>query len=385
MGDLPAPLKQIHALRAAAASGRDEALRGALAEMPPTLARVGRALVAADRGDWERVVELLAGARNVPWILDGLVSLALTRALTHTDQLGPAEQVANGRLKRAPDDLDVRAERARAWFRAGHYGPAREEFQAVLEQVPTHAGALLGKGELALARGDLAEASDSLQAACVTAPLAAEPVVALARLFLVAGRPADGARQVAALLTVGPRPDDPRLTSSLAELHVAAEQMNDVVPLLERLGQRVPMTDAQRIELARLWAETGRSGPIRSLAEQSTGGARSLLLGIAARLEGTSPLPHLDDAAVALPDHWWVHEQRAESLLDAGDLDAAMSAATVAQRLAPRAAATRVASAAVLVRQQDHPGARRLLQVASEHAGLWPSVRARARSALAQD
>ncbi len=107
-----------------------------------------------------------------------------------------------------------------------------------------------------------------------------------------------------------------------------------------------------------------------------------------ARREAVGPDPRsnaVDEAAVGLAGHWWVHEQRAESLLDAGDLDAAMSAATVAQRLAPRAAATRVASAAVLVRQQDHPGARRLLQVASEHAGLWPSVRARARSALAQD
>jgi len=382
MGD--APLQQIHALRAAAASGRDDDLRGVLAGMSPTLARVGQALVAADRGDWDRVVELLARASNVPWVLDGLVSLALTRALTHTDQLAAAEQVANGRLKRAPDDVDVRAERARAWFRAGHLEQARDELTAVLDIAPAHPGALLGLGELALAQGALAEASEHLQAACVAAPLAAEPVVALARLFLVAGRPADGARQVTALVEVGPRTDDPRLTSCLAELHVAAEQLDEVVPLLERLGTRQPMTDLQRVELARLWAETGRAAPIRTLARGCAPGARSLLLGVAARLDGLDALHHLDEAALTLPNHWWVHEQRAEALLDTHDLDGARTAAAVARRLAPRAAAARVAAAAVLVRQANHADARRLLEVAATHTGLWPSVRARARLALSR-
>ena len=41
MGEPAPPLKQIHALRAAAASGREDVLRGALADMSPTLARVG--------------------------------------------------------------------------------------------------------------------------------------------------------------------------------------------------------------------------------------------------------------------------------------------------------------------------------------------------------
>lgn len=384
MGEARAPLQQIHDLRAAAAAGRDDDLRGVLAGMSPSLARVGQALVSADRGEWDRVVELLAGASKVPIVLDGLVSLALTRALTHTDQLATAEQVANGRLQRAPSDLDVRAERARTWFRAGLGDEAREEFAAVLAAAPTHAGALLGLGELALARGAMAEAAEHLQAACVAAPLAAEPVVALARLFLVAGQPADGARQLEALLAVGPRTADPRLTSSLAELHVAAGQVAAVVPLLEQLGRRVPMTDLERIELARLWAETGRAAPLRALAASGAPGTRALLDGVADRLEGADPLPGLDEAAVLLPDHWWVHQQRAEALLDRGDLVGAHAAAAVARKLAPRAASARVVSAAVLLRQGDHPGARKLLSVASRHTGLWPSVRTRARWALSQ-
>jgi len=351
--------------------------------MSPSLVRVGQALVAADRGEWVRVVELCAGASGVPWVLDGLVSLALTRALAHTNQLEAAEQVANARLSRAPTDLDVRAERARAWFRAGLVDEAGEELSAVLEAAPSHPGALLGLGELALAKGALEDAVEFLQAACIAAPRAAEPVVALARLFLVAGRPADGARQLATLLGAEAGDTDPRLTSSLAELYVASGQLDAVIPLLKKLGGRGPMTDAERIELTRLWAETGEAGPIRAMADDVAPGTRALLLGIVARLEGADPLPHLDEAAEALPDHWWVHEQRAEVLLDQGDLEGARSAAEVARQLAPRAAAARVASAAVLVRQESHPGARRLLQVASEHAGLWPSVRARARMALA--
>ena len=87
MGDTSVPLQQIHTLRAAAASGRSEDMRGALAGMSPVVAQVGQALVAADRGDWDGVIGLLAGISNVPWALDGMVSLALTRALNHTDQL----------------------------------------------------------------------------------------------------------------------------------------------------------------------------------------------------------------------------------------------------------------------------------------------------------
>ena len=351
--------------------------------MSPDLARVGRALVAADRGDWQRVVELLASANNVPWVLDGLVSLALTRALTHTDQLASAEQVANSRLQRAPADLDVRAERARARARAGLTHEARQEFSAVLETAPTHPGALLGLGELALSNGALAEASELLQAACVAAPLAAEPVVALARLFLVAGRPADGARQLAALLQVGSRIHDSRLSMSLAELHVAASQLDEVIPVLERLAELGPLTDGHRIELARLWAETGRSEPIRALAVGASSGVQALLTGVAERLDGSDPLLMLDEAAVGLAGHWWVHEQRAVALLERGDAAGALAAASVAGRLAPQAAAVRVVLASIRVQREEHPASRRLLQVAAEHAGLWPSVRARARRALA--
>ncbi|HCH61994.1 MAG: hypothetical protein CL927_05170 [Deltaproteobacteria bacterium] len=382
MGDISAPLQQIRSLRAAAASGRPEDMRGALEGMAPVVAQVGQALVAADRGDWDRVVRMLAGVSDVPWALDGLVSLALTRALTHTEQLELAERIANARLRRAPDDLDVRAERALAWFRAGQVDQARGEFELIVEQLPAHPGALLGLGEIALAGGQLADAAEHLQAACVAAPLAVEPVVALAQLFLVAGRPADGARQVEALVAVGHRQNDPRLLSSLAELHIAAAELDKVIPLLDGLGLQNPANDMQRIELARLWAETGHATPIRALAEQSGMGARALLCAIAARLEGTDPLPHLDEAAIHLPDHWWVHEQRASVFLDSGDLVSAQSAASAARRLAPRAAATRVVAAAVLVQQQEHVGAFRLLRVAAGHAGLWPSVRARARWAL---
>lgn len=382
MGDTTVPLQQIHTLRAAAASGRSEDMRGALAGMSPVVAQVGQALVAADRGDWDGVVGLLAGISNVPWALDGMVSLALTRALNHTDQLEFAERIANARLSRAPDDLDVRAERARTWARAGHTDQARAEFTALLEEHPAHPGALLGLGELALTSGQLAEAAGHLQAACVAAPLATEPVVSLARLFLVAGRPADGARQVEALVAVGSRAQDPRLMSSLAELHIAAGEVDQVVPLLNGLSHGDSVSDAQRIELARLWAETGRSSPIRTLAEQGGVGTRALLLGVVARIEGVEPMQYLDEAAIHLPDHWWVHEQRASAFLDAGELDAAHAAATVARRLAPRAAAARVVMASILVQQQEHAGAERLLRIASEHLGLWPSVRARARWAL---
>jgi predicted Zn-dependent protease len=386
MGEPAPPLKKIHALRAAAASGRADVLRGALADMPPTLARVGRALLAADRGAWKDVVELLAGVAGVPSALDGLVSLALTRALTHTGQLEVAEQVANDRLKRVPDDLDVRTARARAWFAAGLVQQAADEYAAVLNRVPRHPGACLGLGELALATGNLAKASDCLQAACQSAPLATEPVVALARLFLVAGMPADGARQVEALIEVRPHGHDPRLTSSLAELRVAAGMFADVPPLLEQLEQLPELDDARRIERARLWAETGHSGPIRRLAESADSpGIVALLKAVADGLDGDDPLPGLDDAAVMLPNHWWVHERRAHVLMQVGDDVGASAAAAVALRLAPRAAAVRVTAAAALLREREDARSMRILRVASKHTGLWPSVRAVAQAALAEN
>jgi len=385
MGEPAPPLMQIHALRAAAASGREDALRGALADMSPTLARVGRALLAADRGAWQDVVDLLAGVTGVPTALDGLVSLALTRALTHTGQLQLAEQIANGRLKRVPDDVDVRTARARAWFEAGLVQEAADEFAEVLAVVPRHAGACLGLGEVALATGNLSKASDCLQAACVAAPLAAEPVVALARLFLVAGMPGDGARQVEALIGVGQRGNDPRLASSLAELRVAAGMLDQVPPLLEQLEQAPALDDPRRIELARLWAETGRSAPIRRLSSSAVHpGIQALLSAVADGLDGTDPLPGLDEAAVMLPNHWWVHERRAHALLKADDDKGASAAAAVALRLAPRAAAVRVTAAAARLREGEDSHARRILKVAARHTGLWPSVRAVAREALAR-
>ena len=384
MGEPAPPLKQIHALRAAAASGRADVLRGALADMPPTLARVGRALLAADRGAWQDVVDLLAGLAGVPSALDGLVSLALTRALTHTGQLQIAEQVANERLKRVPDDHDVRTARARAWFAAGLVQQAADEFAAVLKAVPRHPGACLGLGEVALATGNLAKASDCLQAACVAAPLATEPVVALARLFLVAGMPADGARQVEALIEVRPQGHDPRLISSLAELRVAAELFADVPPLLEQLEQLPELDDVRRIELARLWAETGHSEPIRRLsASADHPGIVALLKAVADGIDGGDPLPGLDDAVVMLPNHWWVHERRAHVLLQVGDEAGASAAAAVALRLAPRAAAVRVVAAAALLRERNDAHSIRVLRVAAKHTGLWPSVRASAQAALA--
>jgi len=382
MGETAPPLKQIHALRAAAASGGEEALQGALADMSPSLARVGRALLAADRGAWHDVVDLLAGVKGVPSALDGLVSLALTRALTHTGQLQLAEQIANGRLKRVPADVDVRTARARAWFSAGLVQQAADEFAAVLEGSPRHAGACLGLGEVALATGNLAKASDCLQAACVAAPLAAEPVVALARLFLVAGMPEEGAKQVEALLAVGQRGSDPRLASCLAELRVAAGMLEQVPPLLEQLEQTL-LDDGRRIEVARLWAETAQGSPIRRLADAATHpGIKALLRAVADSLDGHDPLPGLDEAALLLPKHWWVHERRAQALLALGDADGAAAAAAVALRLAPRAAAVRVMAAAARLQQGPDARALRVLKVAARHSGLWPSVRAVAQAAL---
>ncbi len=383
MGEPAPPLNQISALRAAAASGHEDALQGALADMSPSLARVGRALLAADRGAWRDVVDLMAGVKGVPSTLDGQVSLALTRALTHTGQLKLAEQIANERLKRVPSDIDVRTARARAWFSAGSVQEAADELAAVLKSSPRHAGACLGLGEVALATGNLAKASDCLQAACVAAPLAAEPVVALARLFLVAGMPEEGAKQVEALLAVGQRGSDPRLASCLAELRVAAGMLDDVPMLLEQLEQTPALDDARRIELARLWAETARVAPIRRLAASATHpGIKALLSAVADSFDGHDPLPGLDEAAVLLPEHWWVHERRAQALLKIGDADAAAAAAAVALRLAPRAAAARVTVAAARLLQGPDDRAMRVLKVAARHTGLWPSVRAVAKAAL---
>ncbi len=384
MADNPAPMQQIQALRAAAATGRVEVLQGALDDMSPNLARVGQAILAADRGAWALVLELLDGVTNVPGALDGLVSLAITRALVEVGRLDLAEHTANQRLQRAPDDLDIRVARAKAWSRAGLWKEADAEYRAVLGIAPSHPSAILGHGELALSQGDLAAAANRLQQACVAAPLASEPVVALARLFLVAGRPADGARQVASLVQAVPRWEDPRLLSALAELYIASEQIGEAEPLLVRLQAQPQLEDEQIIELARLWAETGRAEPLRGLVNGNTKpGLAALLYAVAARLDGEDPLPGLEEAALTLPEHWWVHEQRAQAMLNAGDIDGAAVAAALAARLAPRAAATRVTAAVIRLRQHDDPQARRLLRVAATHAGLWPSVRKEAQNALA--
>jgi tetratricopeptide (TPR) repeat protein len=277
----------------------------------------------------------------------------------------------------------MRVLQARLLFRQRRVVEAEALLRGVVAEAEAaaepHAGALQGLGMTLLATGRLGEAEDLFIRAIEADPLDPRSWRALAQRDRMAGSVERGIERLEAAAGRGFVVfNDPRLLLEGAELYAAAGRWPALAALLRRVEQVTEVGPGQAVELGRLWAEAGEVAEVERLA--ALGGP--LLLAVAAELRGRGDRSMWNAAALAAPKHWLPHERLAAWLLDAEGPAAARTELEVARRLAPQTAEVQVTAARVALAEGDER-ARGALQAAADHPGLWPSVRARARAALA--
>ena len=375
------------AFRAAAARGdaaRAAEIEAALAAVHPAAALLARAAEAADREAPHEVIDALGAARGVPHAWRAPLVIALGHALASVGQLEAAMGFARGRLTEAPDDAAAALLQARVLALASPSAPeGPAALQAALAANPQSAVALRALGNHRVRLGRLDEALPLLERAAAASPLAVGPQLDLARLYQAAGQPQAGVALLRGLLAAGPRPPDPARLAALAELQAAADDGPGLAATLRELSARAPVDVDRDLALGLLWAELGDAAALRALADSSPSpGAAALLRGMAALHSGADPLPELAEAAVALPEHWLPHEQRAQALLARGDLPGAEAAAAEARRRGAGQPQVRVTAALVDLAAGREDQALPLLRAAAAHPGLPASARRRAAAAL---
>jgi tetratricopeptide (TPR) repeat protein len=375
-------LDRLRALEAAARVGLPTA--AGVAELPEGPVRqLGLAVIAAATDDHAGALRLLDGLQGLPAALHGLVARTLGEALLGFGALAEVERVSTERLTRAPGDRDMRVLQARLLFRQRRVVEAEALLRGVVAEAEAaaepHAGALQGLGMTLLATGRLGEAEDLFIRAIEADPLDPRSWRALAQRDRMAGSVERGIERLEAAAGRGFVVfNDPRLLLEGAELYAAAGRWPALAALLRRVEQVTEVGPGQAVELGRLWAEAGEVAEVERLA--ALGGP--LLLAVAAELRGRGDRSMWNAAALAAPKHWLPHERLAAWLLDAEGPAAARTELEVARRLAPQTAEVQVTAARVALAEGDER-ARGALQAAADHPGLWPSVRARARAALA--
>lgn len=128
-----------------------------------------------------------------------------------------------------PDDLDLKAKLAEAYFRRNMAAEAKKLSDAVLEKEPAHPVAAVVKAKLLLRGGDDDEAKGVLAAALKA------------------------------------KPDDPRLLATVGRLHLERKEYKEAAELFEK-GRKIAPYDADWTEqLARIYKETKDSEKLASV------------------------------------------------------------------------------------------------------------------------
>ena len=231
------------AARCAAALGL--ALAAALAAGPAVAAEVlpvGPPLVAApvlpERSEAElaalpaparrRVVELerviAAGLARLPEVDAAELAggfMVLGQLYRAYDLDGPAEQALDGALALAPGDADLLHRRGLTRLERGRFGPAAEDFRAVVAAQPQRIGAWLHLGEALLALERPAEAREAF-AAAEALGARATGAYGLGRAALAAGEAAQAVEHLQAAISL-----QPSATVAHADLARALERVGE--------------------------------------------------------------------------------------------------------------------------------------------------------------
>lgn len=110
------------------------------------------------------------------------------RKYSEAQDWNSALRIVNREVARAPQDMDVRAWRARILAWSGRLSEAEKEYQAILESSGTDPDNWMGLGNVYAREGRIPEAVQALGRAVALDPARAELHVALARVLRAAGK-----------------------------------------------------------------------------------------------------------------------------------------------------------------------------------------------------
>ena len=192
-----------------------------------------------------------------------------------------------------PDDVGIRQVLANIYFTQGNRDAAAEQWKAVLDRLPGHAGANKGIGMILMQAGQMAGAVGFLQRALIAEPRDQETRKCLAFALLAVGRVQEAIRQFQGMLRQDP--NEPVALNSLAWLlatHPDAAVRNgpEAVKLAQKaVGQRTDDQPELLDTLAAAHAEAGQFKEAVETAEKartvaSQWGRNDLAAGIEQRL-----------------------------------------------------------------------------------------------------
>lgn len=388
------PAELVARARMAAAMGDIHGLRVTLLEVAfehPALVMLAQALILLDQGRHAAAAAILEAIEGLRPELDRLTRVAHAQALIG---LGQPQQAAD-RLQaalsaRAEAEPDLLATLARAFFRSGELQLAEALLEAVLGVVPRHFDARYGMGVVRLMKGELLEGLADLRLAQAVNPRRRETYQAIARAWRLIGRPAEGARELEALMASNELVASPGLARELAELYAALGDDEGRARWVRYLEANAELGPGHRIELGRHWLALRQPGALRRLLvglrdEGDEQVAGWMLAGMAEQLDGATEqaLAYYQTAAQAQPHLWLAQERAARLLLDAG-VPAAYVAPFVqaAEAAAPQTPEVRLVRA-LMELADGRPEARHALVALAHHDGVRAEIRARAQAALA--
>jgi len=261
-GDLPAAIALLQAAPAdqvpahhnllaqllVAAERHEEALavRIAQAEAEPGVA-ARQHNVAARFGDMGRAAEAEAAARRA-FALGGDAPetwLVLARALQGQDRHDEAEVAFAEALKRRPDYLDALIDQSQLiWMRTGDAARARAPLDAAIVRAPSRPDLIVARARLDQFTG---AAPEAIHRDLTASPVAASGIIQLAAAHAALGFDSDRAL-AHARAAVAQLPGNPATAQQLAEIHLARDEPEAALALLDPLLEQRP-TDQQALAL----------------------------------------------------------------------------------------------------------------------------------------
>ena len=183
------------------------------------------------------------------------------------DAIGSYERVAAS----APEDTSTYNSLGILYLNEGEHEAAMRTFQHLLARTPTHLGALTNVAAIHFDRGAFAEAEEAYARALEVAPNTWQTHYNLGNLLWKQERYGEARQAYGRALELNPGDVDSRY--NLAITHLAMEQLDAALPLLEELSQQTPGNAAVWSELGRIYALKER------VAESKAAYARASALG----------------------------------------------------------------------------------------------------------
>jgi len=387
------PAELIARARMAASMGDIDGLRLTLLEAAfeePGVVLLAQALILLDQGRDAAANVVLEALDGLPDGVERIALVARSRALIGLQRPHEATAALQDALAaRAEAEPDLLATLARGFFHSGEVRLAETLLKAVIAVVPRHYGSRYGMGICNLMQGYVAEAMVELKLAQAVNPRRREPYQAIARAWRMTGRPAEGAREVEALMDGNELVASPGLARELVELHAAAGNDDKRARWIRYLESNAELGPGHRIELGRHWLALRRPGALRrllvGLSDQGDAKVAGwLLAGMAEQLDGEMEraLAFYQTAAAERPEMWFAQERVARLLLDAEAApEYAAPFVEAAEAAAPQTPEVRLARALYDTARGVSVGRHALVALA-HHQGVRAEIRARAADAL---